>query len=68
MDKGLKFILCVVLLACMVFSFRFGYWLRREVSIDGCLDAGGAWNYERDWCERYLDPPSMKPSWNYPFR
>lgn len=25
-------------------------WLRREIQIDKCLDAGGAWDYEQLHC------------------
>lgn len=27
-----------------------GLWLAREVSIDRCLDRGGAWDYEQASC------------------
>ena len=27
-----------------------GIWLAREVSIDRCLDGGGAWDYEHAQC------------------
>lgn len=27
-----------------------GVWLAREVSIDSCLDRGGAWDYEQSRC------------------
>ncbi len=28
----------------------FGVWFRREMLIDGCLDSGGAWDYQRNIC------------------
>ena len=51
MEKVVKIILCIAVLVCMYFAFHAGFWLRRQVDIDGCLDAGGRWNYERGWCE-----------------
>lgn len=26
------------------------YWLARQISIDKCLDGGGAWNYDESRC------------------
>ena len=28
-----------------------GYWLRRNLQIDSCLDNGGRWNYQQSSCE-----------------
>ncbi len=28
-----------------------GFWVRRFMLIDRCLDAGGRWDYERSSCE-----------------
>lgn len=36
----------LLLVACILFSF----WLYRQIEIDKCLDAGGAWNYEQRHC------------------
>ena len=30
----------------------FAWWLSRELKIDGCLDAGGRWNYKLAVCEK----------------
>lgn len=32
-----------------------GPWLVRQFRIDGCLDRGGRWDYERDACEESPD-------------
>lgn len=29
-----------------------GMWVKRELSIDSCLDRGGRWSYEASVCER----------------
>jgi hypothetical protein len=36
------------------------------LSIDGCLDAGGQWNYERRACEgdRWKNSPQAPAPWN----
>lgn len=39
----------LVLLAAVVIAV--GMWIKREVSIDSCLDRGGRWNYEAAVCE-----------------
>jgi hypothetical protein len=33
-----------------------GLWLRRQIQIDSCLDAGGRWNYVSDECEWTFSP------------
>jgi len=27
------------------------WWVARQLSIDGCLDRGGRWDYERSLCD-----------------
>jgi len=39
----------LVLLAFVILST--GLWMVRQLDIDGCLDAGGRWNYVVDGCE-----------------
>ena len=28
-----------------------GFWIRRYMQVDRCLDAGGRWDYGRSYCE-----------------
>lgn len=39
----------LVLLDLVILSA--GLWMVRQLDIDGCLDAGGRWNYVVDGCE-----------------
>lgn len=41
---GVLLLLAAVLIAA-------GIWIKREASIDSCLDRGGRWNYEVAACE-----------------
>lgn len=37
--------------ATLIFGLVIGFWLARWWAIDGCLDRGGAWNYQYAMCE-----------------
>jgi len=43
------FVVFLVLLAAVLIAA--GVWIKRELSIDSCLDRGGRWNYEAAVCE-----------------
>lgn len=40
----------IALLLVMAAIAAAGIWLAREVSIDKCLDCGGAWDHEQARC------------------
>lgn len=44
----LALLLAAVAVAALVASWP---WLKTEVAIDSCLDAGGRWNYGAELCE-----------------
>jgi hypothetical protein len=48
MTKMRRWVVVVVLL--LVAGVPFSLWLYRQIEIDKCLDAGGAWNYEQRHC------------------
>lgn len=35
----------------LLFLIAFGYWFKKYMDIDRCLDSGGRWNYEKGICE-----------------
>lgn len=37
-----------------------GLWLSTQFQIDGCLDQGGAWNYQEGKCEFELSSPPQE--------
>ena len=39
----------IALLAAIALTAA-GVWLGRELSIDGCLDRGGSWDYDHSLC------------------
>lgn len=48
----MKRIMAATLLAGLVAALiAAGLWVKRELSIDSCLDRGGRWNYELVTCE-----------------
>jgi hypothetical protein len=47
MRRKVVIALAIVVVAALLLAPR----VRRFLAIDGCLDHGGAWNYERDTCE-----------------
>jgi hypothetical protein len=54
----------VALALCLGFAAAgiiFGYWLRGFMAIDGCLDAGGRWNYQYNFCERLITEEEAYP-------
>lgn len=44
----------IVLLVLVLVSFM-GWWLKQQIAIDRCLDAGGRWNYDDGFCEGVFD-------------
>ena len=49
MSQWIKLILLGALAVLIVCFFA---WIHREMSIDKCLDGGGAWDYERVKCDK----------------
>ncbi len=47
----MKKALLVAALFLMVAFIAAWPWLKTQVAIDTCLDAGGRWNYEQELCE-----------------
>lgn len=45
--------LIIIMFAC-IFGFVAGVFATRFFYIDTCLDRGGAWDYERKMCVRYI--------------
>jgi hypothetical protein len=41
----------LILAVVLILLIAGGIWLRKQLQIDGCLDAGGRWNYEEGGCE-----------------
>lgn len=39
----------IAVLICVVIAAAFP-WVRRELAIDSCLDAGGQWDYVAETC------------------
>lgn len=48
MKRTSKVIMVLVSVALLLW---IGFWLRRQLSIDSCLDHGGSWNYVISQCE-----------------
>lgn len=46
----------VAALVALVVGLVAGWWIRGQMQIDGCLDAGGRWIHERGFCEGRLEP------------
>lgn len=42
-------------LAVLVLGILIGCWGRGFLLVDSCLDSGGRWNYEWNFCERLVD-------------
>jgi hypothetical protein len=45
-SKKMTLLVIAIIVAVLVV-----FWIRRHLQIDGCLDAGGRWNYEQKACE-----------------
>jgi hypothetical protein len=45
-----KFVLIALLVGAAAVAIAWP-WLRNEIAIDSCLDAGGRWNYDEKRCE-----------------
>jgi hypothetical protein len=41
----------IILAVVLILLMAGGIWLRKQLQIDSCLDAGGRWNYEEGVCE-----------------
>lgn len=41
----------LILAVVLILLIAGGIWLRKQLQIDSCLDAGGRWNYEEGVCE-----------------
>jgi hypothetical protein len=49
MKKTTRVLVALVVLVVVILG---GFWLKHQLAIDGCLDAGGRWNYSLLKCER----------------
>jgi len=49
MRKTIRVILFVSIVMLVVTA---GFWLKRQLAIDTCLDGGGRWNYSLSQCEK----------------
>ena len=44
-----------VVLVVLVLALFMGWWMKQQIAIDRCLDAGGRWNYDDGFCEGVSD-------------
>ncbi|MEJ1097689.1 MULTISPECIES: hypothetical protein [unclassified Pseudoxanthomonas] len=42
----------MVIVLILVLAIAAGFWLKRQLAIDICLDGGGLWNYSLSQCEK----------------
>lgn len=46
-----KILIILLILGLIYFSFNYKNWVQFW-EVDKCLDAGGRWNYENNYCEK----------------